>query len=116
MKGKKALTQEQYVKEVRGMANFILNQGTRLQEIARNLNTSSDFSPATMRMAEEALTHMKDIMGCLKKVGDLNVQRGITALEEEESKVLADLKVRKAQLLEGTLRINRREGHDQAAE
>ncbi len=112
---KKSVTQEQYVGEVRAMATFIGNQGAKVSEIARFLNSSPDHSPSTKALVEDVLAQVVNLVGCLKKLKELNVQRALTACDEEEARTLAAIAEKRRRVLEGTQRINRR-ASDEAAE
>jgi len=112
---KKSMTKEQYVGEVRGMATYIGNQGTKLAQIGRFLATTPDYSTETARECDNMLEELKNIVGCLKKVKAVTLQRGLTALDEEEVAHANRVEEKRRQLMNGTLRIDRRVS-DQAAE
>lgn len=115
MKGVKKITKEEYVSEVRGMATFIGNQGAKIAQVSRHLTTTADFSPTTAREIDDILEHMKNLVGCLKKVKALTIQRGVNHYEEEKERLTADMDAKMKALVEGTLRLNRR-NNDMAAE
>lgn len=111
----KKVTKEQYKSESVVLAETIGCAGAKLTEIARFLNSSPDFSPATLSQVEDTLERMKAVVGALKQVSVLTRNRGLTSLEEEKERALAHVEEKRRQLLEGTLRVNRRES-DMAAE
>ncbi len=109
------VSKDEYLSVVRIEAALIQKQGERLSAIARFLGSSHDFSPETIRLVGVAMSEMKATLDGCKKVKDISVSRGLTHFDEEKARMSADIEAKKAELSEGTLRINRRVS-DMAAE
>jgi hypothetical protein len=77
------------------------------------LSVSPDFSPLTIEAMREATQEMKSTPVQLAKMVNVSVQRGLSFYEEDRIRFQEVLNERKQKLLNGTLRINRR---DEAAE
>lgn len=109
------VTQQDYKDAAQNTAAYIKRQAEKLAEISRNLSVSADFSPCTIESMRTTLADMKELSSYLTRMSAVSVQRGLTAIEEEKVRTVASLDARKAALLDGTLRLNRRVS-DMAAE
>lgn len=92
------VTLESYKGQASETARASGQVGAKLADIVRNLNASPDFSPCTIKLMQEALTDIEELQKRLKHMVALSVNRGCTHFEEEKQK-----------LLEGTLKLNRRD-------
>jgi hypothetical protein len=101
---KKSVTQESYKLAASNTSETVQRHAQRLADIARCLSVSKDFSPCTMTEMRAALSDIRSLQEALKDMVSISVARGCTHYEEQ-----------KEALLDGTLRLNRRES-DQAAE
>jgi len=107
------VSQEDYKEAAQEMVAFLQRQQEKLGEIIKNLSNSTDFSPITIEVMREAAQEMKSTPVQLAKMTNISVRRGLSFFEEDRIRFQEGLNERKAKLLNGTLRINRR---DEAAE
>lgn len=95
------VSQGEYKSEAQAAGSLIQRQAEKLSDIARNLNVSADFSPCTIDAMRNALAEIDGLRATLKHMVGVSVNRGCTHFEEQ-----------KAKLLDGTLRLNRRQRED----
>ena len=107
------VSQQDYKEAAQEMVTFLQRQQEKLGEIIKNLSISTDFSPITIEAMREATQEMKATPVQLAKMVSVSVQRGLSSFEEDKLRFQEGLNERKQKLLNGTLRINRR---DEAAE
>ncbi len=101
---KKSVSQDSYKLAASNTSDALARQAQRLADIARCLANGKDFSPCTIREMQAAMKDIKPLQEALKDMVTISVARGCTHYEEQ-----------KEALLDGTLRLNRRES-DMAAE
>lgn len=110
------VSQEDYKEAAQEMVTFLQRQQEKLGEIIKGLSIATDFSPLTIEAMREATVEMKSTPAQLAKMVHISVQRGFSSFEEDRLRFQEGLNERKAKLLNGTLRVNRREEQDMAAE
>lgn len=113
---KTIVSQEDYKEAAQDTVAYLKRQQEKLGEIIKNLSISNDFSPITIEAMREAAQDMKSTPTWLSKMANISVQRGLSSFEEDRIRFQEGLNERKAKLLNGTLRVNRREDTDMAAE